>query len=264
MPFFSSLGREIYYERHGTGPARVFLHGAGSNAATWWQQLAAFQHDHTCLTMDLRCFGRSAAPLDEFRLDCFVQDVLRLLDAQGLEQATLIGQSLGGMIALHTAWKHPQRVHSLVLCDTSMAIDHPRQLHILRERLTRAAALSIEQRSLGQWFLQHRPQLAVLYAQINHFNPNVYLDQKDAWQRALQGLHDADQLMPLSALDTIRCPALIVVGEHDPIVPVDIMQDVQARITGCDLRVIAQAAHSAYFEQPEAFNEALAQFFARL
>ena len=62
MPFVRSHHRDIYYERHGAGPAILFLHGAGSNAATWWQQLPAFTPEYTCLTMDIRCFGRSAAP----------------------------------------------------------------------------------------------------------------------------------------------------------------------------------------------------------
>jgi len=61
MPFVDSGGRRIYYERQGEGPAVLFLHGAGSNAATWWQQLPAFGARHTCITMDIRCFGRSVA-----------------------------------------------------------------------------------------------------------------------------------------------------------------------------------------------------------
>ena len=69
MPFVTSAGRRIYYERHGAGPAILFLHGAGSNAATWWQQLPVFSSRYSCLTMDIRCFGRSAAPTSEFTLD---------------------------------------------------------------------------------------------------------------------------------------------------------------------------------------------------
>lgn len=72
MPFVTSHGRAIYYERLGDGPAVLFCHGAGSNAATWWQQLPAFAGRYSCLTMDIRCFGRSAAPLTEFDLALFV------------------------------------------------------------------------------------------------------------------------------------------------------------------------------------------------
>ena len=64
MPFIDSGGRAIWAQRQGQGPAVLFLHGAGSNAATWWQQLPAFSARHTCVTLDQRCFGRSAAPMD--------------------------------------------------------------------------------------------------------------------------------------------------------------------------------------------------------
>ena len=81
MPFVSSQNRDIYYERHGAGPAILFLHGAGSNAATWWQQLPAFAPEYTCLTMDIRCFGRSAAPPDEFSLALFVADGVKFFNS---------------------------------------------------------------------------------------------------------------------------------------------------------------------------------------
>lgn len=260
MPYYLSGAREIYYERHGQGPALVWLHGAGSNAATWWQQLPHFARHFTCLTMDQRCFGRSVAPLEEFRIEHFVADVQALLDHEGIEQATLLGQSLGGMVALRMALTHPERVRSLVLCDTSMAIDHAAQLTILRERIAKVAGLTIEQRSLGAWFIENRPQLAALYMQINRFNPNVHRQNAAAWQVAMEGLNQPDQLTSMDSLTLVGCPTLIVVGEHDPIVPVSIMQEVQARIPNCQLSVIPLAAHSAYFEQPDVFNHRVMAF----
>ncbi len=260
MAFFSNQGRQLYYERHGQGPALVMLHGAGSNAATWWQQLPDFSREHTCLILDQRCFGRAPAPRTEFRIEHFVADVLALLDHEGIDRASLLGQSLGGMVALRTALWHPQRVRQLVLCDTSLAIDHPLQLQILRERLHKVAALTVEQRSLGAWFLQHHPDRAALYMQINHFNPNVHQGRGAAWQAALNALNEPDQLTDMASLSHIDCPTLIVVGEHDPIVPVAIMQEVQSRIRGCQLQVIEHAAHSAYFERPDRFNPCVLDF----
>jgi 3-oxoadipate enol-lactonase len=260
MPFVTSGARDIYFEQHGSGPALVLLHGAGSNAATWWQQLGPLSRHFSCYTLDQRCFGRSVAPLEEFRIEHFVQDVIALLDAQGLSQAMLLGQSLGGMVALRATLDHPNRVSALVLCDSPLAIDHPRQLAMVRERVTKAAALTIEQRSLGQWCLDHRPELAVLYGQINHFNPNFYRQNAAAWQAAMTRLSEPDQLTPMAALRSVACPTLIIVGEDDPIVPVDVMQDVQAHIAGSELRVIANAAHSAYFEQSDAFNREVLGF----
>lgn len=264
MPFVHSAGRQIYYERHGQGHALVLLHGAGSNAATWWQQLKPFAQFNTCYTLDLRCFGRSVAPLEEFRIENFVADVLALLDQEGVAQAVVLGQSLGGMVALRMALTHPDRLRGLVLCDSSLAIDHPEQLQILRERVGKVAALSIEQRSLGSWFVTNHPDLASLYAQINHFNPSVYRADPAGWRGALEALNQPDQLVPMAALKQLACPALIVVGQEDPIVPVHVMQEVQALMPVCQLQVIEQAAHSAYFEQPARFNRCVLEFLQHL
>lgn len=263
MPFFQAQGRPIYYERHGHGPAVVFLHGAGSNAATWWQQLPVFSPHFTCYAMDIRCFGRSAAPTTELRLPVLAADVIALLDHEGVEKATLIGQSLGGMIGLQLAVRHTDRVAAFVACDSPLAIDHPRQLDIMDKRVRAVAAMSIEQRSLGAWFLKHRPAMAALYAQINHFNPSAHSIARGDWQAAIEGLHRREDLVPMQTLERVACPTLLLVGRDDPIVPVDIMQEVQARIRGSELTVIDDAAHSAYFEQAEVFNARVTDFLAR-
>lgn len=263
MPFLTSNGRDIYYERHGQGPALVFLHGAGSNGATWWQQLPVFTQRYTCVLMDIRCFGRSVAPTTEFQMTHFVDDLIALLDQEKIEQAALIGQSLGGMIGLKTALQHPSRVSAYVACDSSMAIDHPRQVQILHDRLRQVVGMAIEQRSLGQWFLKNRPAHAALYAQINHFNPSAHRIPAAQWQAAMTGLNQKDSLTPMAQLREVACPTLLLVGREDPIVPVDIMQEVQALIPDCELTVIDDAAHSAYFEQPEVFNTSVMDFLAR-
>ena len=263
MPFINVNGRDIYYERHGQGPAIVFLHGAGSNGATWWQQLPMFKQHFSCVLMDIRCFGRSVAPTSEFQLEHFVNDLIAVLDKEQIEQATLIGQSLGGMVSLKTALLHPSRVSALVACDSSMAIDHPRQVEIIRDRLRKVVGMAIEQRSLGAWFLQNKPAHAALYMQINHFNPSAYRIPQEEWQAAMNGLNQGASLTPMAQLPQVACPTLLLVGREDPIVPVDIMQEVQALIPDSELTVVENAAHSAYFEQPEVFNERVMDFLKR-
>ena len=260
MPFVRSQGRDIYYERHGAGPALLFLHGAGSNAATWWQQLPAFSARHTCLTMDIRCFGRSAAPTNEFALGHFVADALALLDHEELDQVVVIGQSLGGMIGLKFALRHPQRVCGFVACDSSLAVDHPALLASVERRLRTVQALAIEQRSLGRKFLAEQPALAALYAQINHFNASAHRIAPEAWQQALGRLNEPQSLTRVAELAALACPTLFVVGAEDPIVPVSAMQDLAAVVPGSEVVVIEHAAHSAYFERPAEFNRHVLRF----
>lgn len=260
MPFVVSQNRSIYYERHGQGPALVLLHGAGSNAATWWQQLPLLSAHFTCYTMDIRCFGRSVAPPDELQIPLMVQDLLAMLDQEGVQKAALLGQSLGGMVGLRAAVHHPDRVAALVACDTSLAVDHPDQLALLDKRITAVAAMSIEQRSLGRWFIENRPDLVALYAQINHFNPSTHSVPPAQWRAAMQGLNQPHNLVPMAALNTLACPVLVVVGRDDPIVPQAFVDDVVARVPDVALCVVENAAHSAYFEQAAVFNERVLAF----
>jgi 3-oxoadipate enol-lactonase len=263
MSFAQSNGRSIYYERCGNGPAVLFLHGAGSNAATWWQQLPAFSTGYTCVTMDIRCFGRSVAPTDEFTLPLFVADVLAVLDQEALEQVVIVGQSLGGMIGLQVALRHPARVAGFVACDTSLAVDHPVLVDSVARRFQSVSAVSIEQRSLGAWFLAQRPDLAGLYAQINHFNPSAHTIPAEQWREALLKLNQPQNLTATSDLRRLSCPTLFLVGAEDPIVPASAMHDLSALVKGSEVIVIEQAAHSAYFEQPAEFNRCVLDFLSR-
>lgn len=263
MAFVESQGRRIYYERHGAGPALVLLHGAGSNAATWWQQLPVFTAGHTCLTMDIRCFGRSVAPTAEFALPLFVADVLAMLDAEHIDKAVLVGQSLGGMIGLRVALQHPERVAGFIACDTSLAVDHPVLVDSVERRFRTVSAVSIEQRSLGAWFLGAHPALAALYAQINHFNPSAHSIPADEWRAAMLALNRPDQLIPTADLSRLLCPTLFIVGAEDPIVPAAAMHELSALVAGSEVVVVAQAAHSAYFEKPTEFNREVLDFLSR-
>ena len=263
MPFVVSHGRNIYYERHGQGPALLFCHGAGSNAATWWQQLPAFTREFSCITLDIRCFGRSVAPLEEFELSLFVDDAIAVLDAEQVERAAVIGQSLGGMIGVRLALQHGQRLSAFVACDTSLTIDHPALLEAMARRVTRVQALTVEQRSLGAWFIAQHPERAALYAQINHFNPSAHAYDAAAWGAAVTGLMAPRNLLPLEALAAIRCPTLFVVGSEDPLVPLEAMQAFAQQVLGSELQVVDRAGHSAYFEKPEEFNENVLAFLRR-
>jgi len=255
--------RDVYVERQGEGPPVLFCHGAGGNAATWFQQVAAFRDRHTCITLDLRCFGRSLAPMSEFRHELFVADALAVLDHFGVATAVVVGQSLGGMVGLRLALGHADRVAAFVACDSPLGVDHPAILQALEERARTASARTLEQRSLGAWFLQHHPERAALYAQINHFNPGTHSVPPEQWRAAMDRLMDPAGLLPMQALRGLAVPVLWLVGRQDPLVPLAAMQDAQALATGSELAVVDDCGHSTYFEKPEVFNHLVLDFIAR-
>lgn len=265
MPFITAPdGRALYAESHGQGPVTVLLlHGAGSNAATWWQQLPALAAAHRCITLDQRCFGRSAAPMAEFDHRHFVADALAVLDHFDVPQAVVVGQSLGGMVGLRLALQHPARVQALVACDSPLGVQHPGIAAALERRARHASALTLEQRSLGAWFLQRHPERAALYAQINHFNPGTHSVPAADWRAAMDRLMDPAEQLPLAALAGLSVPVLWLVGREDPLVPVQAMADCAALVPGSELAVVDDCGHSTYFEKPEAFNHRVLDFIRR-
>jgi pimeloyl-ACP methyl ester carboxylesterase len=213
--------------------------------------------------MDIRCFGRSVAPLDEFSLENFAADALAILDREELQRVSWVGQSLGGFIGVKVALAYPQRLAAFAACDTSLAIDHPVLLDTIARRQVTQKAVSIEQRSLGKWFLDNHPDKAALYAQINHFNPSAHSLSSAEWGGALTALLRPDRLIPTAALRDVACPTLLLVGSEDPIVPVAVMREVAELVRGSELAVVDAAGHSAYFEKPVEFNRLVLDFIAR-
>lgn len=266
MPFApSSSGRSIYYERSGagSGPVVLFCHGAGSNIASWWQQLPVFGAHHPCIAIELRCFGRSAAPIEEFQLRNFVDDVVAVLDHAGVDKVAFIGQSLGGMVGLRTALWHPRRVSAFVAAGSSLAIAHPLLVEAVAGHLQRVPASSIEQRAFSAWFNAEHPQLAALYAHIGRFNPNAHSIPREAWTAAMASLNTPQSLLSTDTLRDLACPTLFILGSTDPVVPLQAVEAIRPLVAGSEKVVLERSGHVAYYEQPERFNTAVLDFIAR-
>ena len=123
--------------------------------------------------------------------------------------------------------------------------------------------MSIEQRSLGAWFLAQQPALAALYAQINHFNPSAHSIPADEWRAAMLTLNEPAHLTPTADLSHLSCPTLFLVGAEDPIVPAAVMHELSGLVAASEVVVVDQAAHSAYFEKPAEFNHRVLDFIRR-
>jgi len=97
---------QLYYERAGSGPTVVFLHGLGGNHLSWWQQVPYFMRWFDCITVDQRSFGMSPDPDGSF-CDAHPSDLGALLDHLKIDKAVLVGQSMGGWTIVGYALEHP-------------------------------------------------------------------------------------------------------------------------------------------------------------
>jgi len=179
---------------------------------------------------------------------------------RALTAPCLLGQSLGGMVALRVALRHPDRTAAWVNSDSSMAIDHPELMACVAAHLARASVQTLEQRALSAKFNREHPDKAFLYAQISAMNPSAHTIPVADWRARMQALNHPDVLVPTAQLTSLRCPTLFITGSADPILPGHIVREIAALVPGAACEFIDGAGHSAYFEQPAVFNHMLHTF----
>lgn len=117
MPFVSHNGVNLHYVTAGSGAPVLFVHEFSGDTRSWEPQLRHFARSYRCVAFDARGYEPSDVPSDPdaYSQDLAVTDVLAVLDHLEIEQAHLVGLSMGGFTALHTGLRHPDRVLSLAI-----------------------------------------------------------------------------------------------------------------------------------------------------
>ncbi|MYU35655.1 alpha/beta fold hydrolase [Streptomyces sp. SID8358] len=251
MPYVDSDGASLYYERHGTGPAIVFVHGSGGHHAIWWQQVAALRDAFTVVTLDLRGFGRTrlAAPRNEFDSRTFHTDVVAVLDREDLTDVMLVGQSIGSIAALRAGLESPDRVGSVVLGHSLGGISHPELRELAAADRAEAVKLPVIDRLLTKGFQRERADLTFLFQQMGTFNTAT-----------MQDLRNLDTDGP--GLDEIRESGVTVAflaGEKDAVLGVKTVTRAHELVAGSHLEIVPGAPHSMYWEAPQQYNAAVAR-----
>jgi pimeloyl-ACP methyl ester carboxylesterase len=258
MPTVAAKGAELYYEVHGEGRPVVFAHGAGGNAASWWSQVPAFvAAGFRVVTLDHRGFGRSVCAVDHFDPAEFPADLRAILEAEGIERAALVCQSMGGWTGLPFAIAEPERVSALVLCGTPGGLwtdAVAASFAGIAERVARDGGIvGPGGAALGETYRRASPEGAFLYDQIAAFN----LGLEPGAVGRIAGVRVAPE--DLAGLAT---PTLVISGDEDVLFTPEALDSVAAAIPGARLERLAATGHSAYFERPERFNRLVLDFLA--
>ena len=254
-------GARIYYEAAGRGPGILFIHGLGGNHAVWFHQMPSFARERRAVTLSQRGFAPSSGGNRRFDLKVLVKDAVAVLEAAAADDVVVVGQSMGGWTALALALARPDLVKGVVLADTIGGIFDPEIDRHYDTVAERARALASKPPPLGRHpaisphFSDEHPDEAYLYQLLATFGAPRPADVTDGLRRAR--FSDAD-------LRRLVVPVLFVVGESDPIFPPDIVRRAAARVPHAEVVVIDDAAHSPYFEQPDAWNAVVRRFVAKV
>ena len=228
----------LHYRVAGDGPPLVLVHGYGAASSWWRHNMGPLAEQRRVYAPDLGGFGRSW-PKHQFSLERTVECLDAWMQELDLPCADLCGHSMGGHVCLRLAAAHPERVRKLVLVDASGLPLHTRLLPLAWRSL----------RSQGHTHFRFAP---IAMATALQAGPLVL------WS-ALHALL-ADDVH--SVLSGIAAPTLLVWGERDLLVPLELGQALHQAIQGSRLVVVPDAGHNVMFERPEQFNRLVLDFLA--
>ncbi len=257
--FCDANGIRLAYDDQGSGVPLVFLHAFPLNRSMWAPQIAALSGQCRTIALDLRGHGESDAPLWNFSLDQYADDVCALLDHLAIPQAILVGLSMGGYVSFAFSRKYGHRLKALVLADTRAQADsqdgRTGRFNLAQTAYgkgTGALAETMLPKLLGPTSLQHKPELAEYVRHtIQHIAVSGILVDLMAM---------ADRPDSVAHLHTITCPTLVIIGQEDQTTPLADAQLMAKEIPGARLAIVPAAGHLSNLEQPDGFNKLLRGF----
>ncbi len=248
-------GQNIRYIEAGQGPVVLLLHGLGAVKEVWLGNFAALAASHHVYALDQLGYGHSDKPLIEYKIATWVDFLQGFMQSQNITKATLVGNSLGGWIALDFTVQHPEMVDRLVLVDSAgLAWGQGGPM------------IDLNPSSMAGW----RALLESLFYDkklvTDEFVMRVFQDHmrnNDGYtiQRTLASF--AQPVFEDDKLKTVRAPTLVVWGRQDELISVERAEKFRAGIPRAKVVVFEQCGHVPQIEKPAEFNQAVLEFLGR-
>ena len=237
------------------GPALIFVHGVGSTAAIWDAQLDAFAAEYRCCAIELR--GNGALPDPDPSLitrEGLANDVLAIADARGVDRFTLVGCSLGGVVAFELWKRVPERVERMVIAGSFAR--YP-QAQTYADGVKAAAREAGDMRAFAE---SRAAKLGLPPERLRETIEQMARKSVDCYVASTQATWTGDYR---DVLPTIGVPALVLCGERDAIAPQALSEEIARGIPGATIAVVAGAGHVANADAPDRFNALLREFLQR-
>lgn len=267
-------GHKIAYRIAGSGPAIVLVHGIAGTGATWNDVMERLADRYTLIAPDLPGHGDSDKPVGDYSLGSLASMLRDMLVAIGVENATIVGHSLGGGVAMQFIYQFPQRCDRLVLVSSGGLGDDVNlllraaclpgaDLFLATTARPIAATGSVVGGVLGRLGWKPGPDLEEV---ARGFASLADTETRKAFLHTLksvvgiegQRVNASDRLYLASEI-----PTLLISGERDPIIPASHAEAAHELLPGSELVIFPKAGHMPYLDQPTVFARVLHDFVSR-
>jgi pimeloyl-ACP methyl ester carboxylesterase len=257
---------ELYYESSGDGFPVVFCHEFAGDYRSWDPQVRAFGRLYRCITYSQRGFPPSSVPAEPaaYSQDLLIEDLRGLLAHLGLQQAYLVGFSMGGSVVLNFALRYPEVCRAIVVVGAGAGSTNRERFErdvdqiatVLRSQGMRAFAETYAEGPSRLAFKRKDPHgWQVFREMLAQHDPQGQALTVVGVQRNRPTLYSLEDQLP-----ALRVPTLIVIGDEDEAC-VEPAVFLRRKIATSGLLVVPQTGHTVNLEEPALFNQAVLDFF---
>jgi len=230
--YLRTRGINLYYEVYGQGSPLLFIHGNGGSLASFSNNIPYFAHYYKVIAVDSRAHGKSVDNNDSLSFEMMADDFNALLDSLHADSAFVIGWSDGGINGLLLAIRHPDKVKKLAITGANLWPDTTGLTPFVFNLIKNGSA---ELRKKEQ---TQKVKNDLKISDLDLFQPHISLEQ----------------------LHTIKCPTLVIGGDHDAI-PVLHTVLIAQNISQSYLWIIPNSGHSTPIFKKDQFNPLIRDFF---
>ena len=248
--------------------AILFLHGSGpgvTSIANWSYSLSDCSNDFYCLAPDLYGFANSDHPEEPLKnrqawMDCWIEQLIELLDYYKLEKVHVVGNSLGCSIALELLLEYPERFDRVVLMGPGGTPNTKLSLELARAKAFYDNPSKKRLQQIMGWFVYDKEAMQPV---IDGLTDSRFKNaMREEVRRSNNSIFATAAVpVPVVALNRIKNPVLLVHGRDDKVCSIDSSYYLLEHLNHAQLHVFAQCGHWTQIEKKEQFNYLIQQFF---
>lgn len=261
-PAVSGVFEGTKYSIYGAGEPVVLIHGVGMEQAVWAPQVLGLSSQYQVITYDMLGHGGSRIPPDDVTLADYAAQLAQLLDHLQVSAATVVGHSMGALVALEFAIRYPQRTKRLAALN-AVFMRSPEQRAAVMQRaqaLQHTGVAATIDSTIERWFGNPVPADLVSAAQcmaalMTRVNPVGYARSYAIFARSDEVHADS--------LATLTMPVLFMTGEFDPNSSPAMSEAMARLVPNASLDIVKDARHMMSVTSAERINQGLREFFLR-